>query len=53
MWLADKISNDSEFYKKTILYRFRGNIIIGGSTAFEEITWKNVKIGNCEFEVIL
>jgi len=33
--------------------RYRPNIIISGTKAFEEESWKKVIIGNCEFEVIL
>lgn len=32
--------------------RFRPNMVISGVKAFEEETWKFIKIGECEFEVI-
>ncbi len=31
--------------------RFRPNLVVSGSSAFAEDDWKNLKIGNCEFEV--
>ena len=31
--------------------RFRPNLVVSGSSAFAEDDWKNLKIGNCEFEI--
>lgn len=31
--------------------QFRPNIVVSGSEAFEEDTWKRIKIGECEFDV--
>lgn len=33
--------------------RFRPNIILSGTKAYEEEDWKTVFIGNCEFDVII
>lgn len=33
--------------------RFRPNIIISGTTPYEEENWKSISIGTCEFEVIM
>ena len=49
----DKISEDSECDKSTMLQRFRGNLIVRGGAPFEETRWKSVQIGNCLFEVLV
>ena len=33
--------------------RFRPNIVVSGVSAYAEETWKYIKIGECEFEVIM
>ena len=38
--------------KPVLSERFRPNIIITGAPAYAEETWKKIKIGTCEFEVI-
>ncbi|XP_034940339.1 molybdenum cofactor sulfurase isoform X2 [Chelonus insularis] len=50
-WLADKISEDSDCDKNSILDRFRGNLIVEGGLPFEEYSWTQVKIGKEIFEV--
>ena len=50
-WLADRISEDSECNKNTILQRFRGNFVVEGCEPFAEINWKSVQIENCHFKV--
>ncbi|XP_058791416.1 molybdenum cofactor sulfurase 3 [Phymastichus coffea] len=50
-WLSDKIEEDLECDKNTLLHRFRGNFIVDGCIAFEETKWSEVKIGNCHFKV--
>lgn len=52
-WLADRIPEGSECERSSILHRFRGNIIVTGCAAFEETTWKSIRIGMCDFEVNL
>ncbi len=34
------------------IHNFRPNIVISGCKAYEEETWKSIKIGTCEFEII-
>ncbi|XP_043480906.1 molybdenum cofactor sulfurase [Leptopilina heterotoma] len=50
-WLHDKLPEDSECSKETMLHRFRGNIVVSGCSAFQEINWKDIRIGNCDFNV--
>ncbi|XP_076761936.1 molybdenum cofactor sulfurase isoform X2 [Xylocopa sonorina] len=50
LWLSDKIS-DTDVRKDTIIQRFRGNMILSGCEAFEEIEWKRIYIGKHIFEV--
>lgn len=50
-WLADKIKEDSECDKNTLLHRFRGNFVVDGCIPFEETKWNDLKIGNCNFKV--
>ncbi|XP_011156779.2 molybdenum cofactor sulfurase 3 [Solenopsis invicta] len=50
-WLSDKVSDDLDFEKDTAVYRFRGNIIMKGCEAFDEMQWEHVRIGNNNFEV--
>lgn len=50
-WLIDKISDDLDFKKDTAVHRFRGNIIVEGCKAFDEMQWKHVRIGNNNFKV--
>lgn len=50
-WLIDKVSEDLDFKKDTAVYRFRGNIIVEGCKAFDEMQWKHVRIGNNNFKV--
>ncbi|XP_008546797.1 molybdenum cofactor sulfurase 3 [Microplitis demolitor] len=50
-WLIDQIPEDSDCDKKTILNRFRGNFIVDGADAFEEIDWRRIVIGKTFFEV--
>ncbi|WP_031427331.1 MOSC domain-containing protein [Flavimarina sp. Hel_I_48] len=38
--------------KQVKIGRFRPNIVVSGSKPFEEEFWKNIKIGNCIFEVV-
>ncbi|XP_076163683.1 molybdenum cofactor sulfurase isoform X2 [Ptiloglossa arizonensis] len=50
LWLSDKISK-TEVQKDSIIHRFRGNIVLSGCEAFEEIQWKHVHIGKSNFVV--
>jgi len=50
-WLSDKVVDDLDFKKDTAVHRFRGNIIVEGSDAFNETQWKHVRIGNNNFKV--
>ncbi|XP_033215040.1 molybdenum cofactor sulfurase isoform X2 [Belonocnema kinseyi] len=50
-WLFDKVPNDSECRRETMLPRFRGNMVVSGCAPFEETKWKHVRIGNCDFQV--
>ena len=43
---------NAELDEKIPIPQFRSNIVVSGTTAFEEEDWKYIKIGNCEFEVI-
>lgn len=52
-WLADKVPEDSDFERKTMLHRFRGNIVVSGCEAFEETKWNNICIGKTHFQVFL
>ncbi|KAH0560402.1 molybdenum cofactor sulfurase 3 [Cotesia glomerata] len=50
-WLVDQLPGDSDCDKNTVLDRFRGNFVVDGAEAFEEIEWKKVSIGKHSFEV--
>ncbi|XP_011875726.1 PREDICTED: molybdenum cofactor sulfurase [Vollenhovia emeryi] len=50
-WLVDRVSEDLDFEKDTAVHRFRGNIIVEGCEAFDEMQWKRVRIGNNNFKV--
>ncbi|XP_032687894.1 molybdenum cofactor sulfurase 1 isoform X2 [Odontomachus brunneus] len=50
-WLIDKVSDDIDFKKDTAVHRFRGNIILKGCNAFEEMQWQYIRIGNNNFKV--
>ncbi|EFN72786.1 Molybdenum cofactor sulfurase [Camponotus floridanus] len=50
-WLIDKISDDTDFKKDTSIHRFRGNIIVKGCNAFDELQWEYIRIGNNNFKV--
>ncbi|XP_024872863.1 molybdenum cofactor sulfurase 3 isoform X2 [Temnothorax curvispinosus] len=50
-WLIDKVSDDLDFEKNTAVHRFRGNIIMEGCKAFDEMQWEHVRIGNNKFKV--
>ncbi|XP_026825788.1 molybdenum cofactor sulfurase isoform X2 [Ooceraea biroi] len=50
-WLSDRVSSDSDFKRDTAVHRFRGNIVIRGNDAFDEMQWKHVHIGNSNFKV--
>ncbi|KAG7190809.1 hypothetical protein KM043_006879 [Ampulex compressa] len=50
LWISNKVPS-TEIDKDSMLYRFRGNMIIKGCDAFEELRWKNVRIGKHEFMV--
>lgn len=50
-WLIDKIPAEAEFERETVLHRFRGNLVVESDEAFEEFTWKQLKIGKSEFNV--
>lgn len=43
---------NSKLLQPVLATRFRPNIVVSGVEAYEEETWKLVKIGECEFEVI-
>lgn len=42
---------NSRLEEQITMLRFRPNITIRGCNAYEEETWQNIRIGNCEFEV--
>ena len=44
--LNDKLSHVID------MRRFRPNIVIEGAGAFDEDTWKRIRIGDCEFDVV-
>ncbi|XP_014488950.1 PREDICTED: molybdenum cofactor sulfurase 3 [Dinoponera quadriceps] len=50
-WLIDKVSDDVDFKRDTAVHRFRGNIIVKGCNAFEEMQWQYIRIGNNNFKV--
>nr|XP_012223051.1 PREDICTED: molybdenum cofactor sulfurase 1 [Linepithema humile]XP_012223052.1 PREDICTED: molybdenum cofactor sulfurase 1 [Linepithema humile] len=50
-WLVDEVSDDLDFEKDTAIHRFRGNIIIKGCNAFDEMQWQQIRIGNNNFKV--
>ncbi|EGI67561.1 Molybdenum cofactor sulfurase 1 [Acromyrmex echinatior] len=50
-WLSDKISHDLDFIKDTAVHRFRGNIIVKGCEAFDEMKWEHIRIGNNNFKI--
>lgn len=50
-WLIDRVSDDTDFKKDTAVHRFRGNIIVKGCNAFEELQWQHIRIGNNNFKV--
>lgn len=50
-WLTDKVSDDLDFKKNTAVHRFRGNMIVEGCKAFDEMQWKYVRIGKNNFKV--
>lgn len=50
-WLIDKVSDNSDFNKETAVHRFRGNIIVEGCSAFDEMQWKCISIGDNNFKV--
>nr|XP_050869088.1 molybdenum cofactor sulfurase 1 [Vespula vulgaris] len=50
-WLCNRIVNAEDFNKDTVLHRFRGNIVLSGCKAFEELSWKLIRIGKTEFQV--
>lgn len=52
-WLVDKVSDDADFKKDTTTHRFRGNIIVKGCNAFDEIQWEYIRIGNNNFKVLI
>lgn len=52
-WLVDKVSDDTDFEKDTAVHRFRGNIIIKGCNAFDEMQWQQIRIGNNNFKVYI
>lgn len=49
MFLHKKCSGFSD--TENLVDRFRGNLVIDGGTAFEEESWKGVKIGALVFQV--
>lgn len=51
-WLCNRIVNAEDFNKDTVLHRFRGNIVLSGCKAFEELSWKLIRIGKTEFQVV-
>lgn len=52
LWLINKIPNSLDLKKNTIMHRFRGNIILKGCNAFDEIQWKEIRIGNNNFKAL-
>ena len=44
---------NSKLETKVTLEHFRPNIVVSGLLAYEEDNWSSVKIGSCEFDVIL
>lgn len=51
LWLCSKITDTQDFNKNTVVHRFRGNIILSGCKAFEELQWKVIQIGKIKFQV--
>jgi len=43
---------NSRLAESILMNRFRGNIKVGGTKAFEEDQWKSVKIGNAIFKTV-
>ncbi|XP_043289981.1 molybdenum cofactor sulfurase 2 [Venturia canescens] len=50
-WLLEKLPKDSDCLQETILYRFRGNMVLCGSLPFRETTWSQIQIGKYKFKV--
>ena len=44
---------NSKLESPVTIENFRPNILLSGSTAYEEDNWSSVKIGDCEFDVTL
>ena len=43
---------NSRLHEPIQMNRFRPNLIVSGCEAYEEDSWKYIKIGSCEFEII-
>ncbi|KAK2584974.1 hypothetical protein KPH14_008505 [Odynerus spinipes] len=50
-WLCSRINDTEDFNKDTVLHRFRGNIVLSNCKAFEEFSWKTIRIGNIKFQI--
>lgn len=49
---ASLVDLNSRLTHPVKMTNFRPNIVIEGCEAYEEENWKNIKVGECEFEVI-
>ncbi|XP_063226583.1 molybdenum cofactor sulfurase 3 [Bacillus rossius redtenbacheri] len=45
-WLGEKIEDDSDCTKESLLHRFRCNLVVYGGMPFEEHDWEKVRIGD-------
>ena len=52
-WIMEKLDKNSDCSRDTILYRFRGNMVLRGSIPFQETTWRRIQIGEHTFEVCI
>ena len=53
--VSEESVNDlnTQLEKPVTVHRFRPNIVIKGCTAYEEETWKRIKIGSCIFDIAI
>ncbi|XP_049945847.1 molybdenum cofactor sulfurase 3 [Schistocerca serialis cubense] len=50
-WFADILQERAAFPKEGLLERFRSNLVVESTDAFEENEWKTLRIGSVDFKV--
>lgn len=50
-WFADILQERAAFLKEGLLERFRSNLVVESTNAFEENEWKTLRIGSMNFKV--